>query len=226
MNDAFSVILTVYDQARELEELLPELLKQSYEAGYEVIVVDESSTDDTSDVLKLLKNQYPHLYSTFLPAFLPSFLPKPGSRILRRKQAFNIGLKAAKNEWVIITKIPNHPLADDVLQAISENIDDNPLTLGYHLKKGIRLQPFDSVDDARKHILRIERKLHTIREFKCGNYIWGRYDFIIVKKEYAYELLSLFEQDVPAISLFGIRLAIFCKNLWRRPSTTLLVTSP
>lgn len=218
MNDAFSVILTVFDQARELEEQLPEFLKQSYEAGYEVIVVDESSTDDTSNVLKLLKNQYPHLYSTFLP--------KPSSRILRRKQAFNIGLKAAKNEWIIITKISDYPLADDVLQAISENIADTPLTLGYHQKKGIRLQPFDSVDDARKHILRTERKLKKIREFKYGNYIWGRYDFIIVKKEFAYELLSLFEQNVPTIPLFGIRLAILLKNLWRRPSTTLLVTSP
>ena len=208
--------MTVYDQARELEEQLPAYLKQTYETGYEVIVVDESSTDETPDVLKLLKNEYPHLYSTFLP--------KPNRRIVRRKQAFNVGIKAAKNDWIIITKLTDYPLAEDVLQAISDSIGDSPLTLGYHQKKGIRLQPFLSVDDARKHILQLERRLKKIREFKRGNYTWGRYDFIIVKKDFAYELLTHFEQSISACSLFGIRLSILWKNLVRRPSTTLLVS--
>ena len=212
----FSVIMTVYDQARELEEQLPAYLKQTYEPGYEVIVVDESSTDETPDVLKLLKNDYPHLYSTFLP--------KPNRRVVRKKQAFNVGIKAAKNEWIIITKLTDYPLAEDVLQAISKSISDSPLTLGYHQKKGIRLEPFYSVDDIRNHILRSERRLKKIREYKRGNYTWGRYDFIIVKKDQAYDLLNLFEQTVPASSLFGIRLSIFWKNLFRRSSTTLLVS--
>ena len=212
----FSVIMTVYDQARELEQQLPAYLKQTYETGYEVIVVDESSTDETPDVLKLLKNDYPHLYSTFLP--------KPNRRVVRRKQAFNVGVKASKNEWIIITKLSNYPLAEDMLQAISNSIGDYPLTLGYHLKKGIRLQPFHSIDDVRNHILRAERRLKKIREFKRGNYTWGRYDFIIVKKELAYELLTNFEQSISAGSLFSIRLSILWKNLWRRPSTTLLVS--
>ena len=212
----FSVIMTVYNQAQELEEQLPAYLKQTYEPGYEVIVVDESSTDETPDVLKLLKNEYPHLYSTFLP--------KPNRHIVRRKQAFNVGLKAAKNEWIMITKLSSYHLAEDVLQAISKVAADNPLTLGYHLKKGIRLQPFYNVDDAHKHILRLERRLKKIREFKRGNYAWGRYDFIIIKKELAYELLSHFEQSVSATRLFGIRLSILWKNLIRRSSTTLLVS--
>ena len=93
----FSVIIAVFDNARELEENLPAFLTQTYEPGYEVIVVDESSTDNTEDVLKLFKNDYPHLYSTFLP--------KPNRRVVRRKQAFNVGVKASKNEWIIITKI-------------------------------------------------------------------------------------------------------------------------
>ena len=41
----FSIIMTVYDQAGELEENLPAFLQQEYEPGFEVIVVDESSTD-------------------------------------------------------------------------------------------------------------------------------------------------------------------------------------
>ena len=105
--------MTVYNQAHDVEEILPTFLEQEYEPGYEVIVVDESSTDETPDVLKLLKSRYQHLYTTFLP--------KPNRQVVRRKQAFNIGVKAAKNEWIIITKIHNHPIAANLLQTYRQN---------------------------------------------------------------------------------------------------------
>ena len=57
----FSIIMTVFDQAHELKGNLTAFLTQVYEPGYEVIVVDETSTDDTSNVLKLYKQDYPPL---------------------------------------------------------------------------------------------------------------------------------------------------------------------
>ena len=72
---AISIIMTAHDQADELKENLSAFLTQTYEPGYEVIVVDEASTDDTSDVLKLYKQEYPLLYTTFLP--------KPNRRSMR-----------------------------------------------------------------------------------------------------------------------------------------------
>ena len=217
MREAFSIILTVYDQGPELEAKLPAFLTQEYEPGYEVIVVDESSTDDTPDVLKLLKNDYQHLYSTFLP--------KPSAQTFCRKLAFNIGIKASKYEYIIMAKISAPPVDTDVLKAIAEVLDTKAqLTLGYVTKKHTRLQPFDSVDDARKHILRSERKLKKVREWKSSNYTWGRYDFIIIRKEHTFELLKLFVQKISVGRLFGIRLGILWQNLIRRPSTTLLVS--
>ena len=128
----FSVVITVYDQAHDLEEQLPAFLKQEYEPGYEVIVVDESSTDETPDVLKLLKSEYKHLYSTFLP--------KPSAQTFRRKLALNIGIKASHNEYIIIAKANNAPADTDVFKAIAEVLDAKAeLTLGYVTKKHIRL---------------------------------------------------------------------------------------
>lgn len=217
MKYKFSIIMTVYDQARELKENLPAFLQQEYEAGYEVIVVDESSTDETPDVLKLLKNDYPHLYSTFLP--------KPNRRVVRRKLAFSIGVKASKYEWVTFTKIGKKPVATDILKAVSDSLESHAeLTLGYFCKKGIRLQPFTSYMDVRKYILRSERKLKKIRERKRMNYAWGRYDFIIVRKDQAYELLKFYEQKLSPLELIGIRFNIFWQNLFGRSSTTLLIT--
>lgn len=207
--------MTVYNQAHDIEEILPVFLEQEYEPGYEVIVVDETSTDETPDVLKLLKRKYQHLYTTFLP--------KPNRQVVRRKQAFNIGVKAAKNEWIIITKIHQYPIAVNLLQTISEQCDEGlPLALGYHQKKGIRLQFFSDLDEIRRYILRQERRVTSAHDLKHGNYICGRYDFIILKKEYAYDLLSLFEQSISSRELFGIRLGIICKNLWQRSSTVLI----
>ena len=77
---SFSIIMTVYDQAPELRENLPLFLTQEYEPGYEVIVVDETSTDGTTDMLKLLKEDYPHLYTTFLP--------KPNRLLVRKKNGY------------------------------------------------------------------------------------------------------------------------------------------
>lgn len=214
----FSVIMTVYDQAHELEEKLPAFLKQEYEPGYEVIIVDESSTDDTPDVLKLLKNEYECLYSTFLP--------KPSAQTFRRKLALNIGFKASHYEYVIITKPNAAPADTDVFKAIAEVLEtDAALTLGYVSKKHIRLQPFSTVAEAENHIRRIERKLKKVRERQYGNYPWGRYDFIILQKDNAVELLKLFEQKISGWNLFGIRLGILWKNLVRRSSTTVLVTT-
>ena len=121
---SFSVILAVHDNAAELERNLPAILTQDYEAGYEVIVVDEASTDDTVDVLKRLKNRFPSLYVTFVPQ---------SSRYLsRRKLALTIGMKASHNEWVIITDADCRPQSDKWLQTMASHCDDNhDMVLGY-----------------------------------------------------------------------------------------------
>ncbi len=209
--------MIVYDQGRELEDNLPGFLQQEYEPGYEVIVVDESSTDHTSDVLKQFKMDHPHLYTTFIP--------RPNRLISRRKLAFYIGTKAAKNEWVMFTKIGNKPVAGDLLKAIAESMDEGAeLTLGYHVKKGIRLQPFSTYGEASSHIQRIERKLTKVRQSKRMNYAWGRYDFIIMRKDVAYDVLNLFEQELSWGKMLAKRIGILWDNLLRRSSTTKLVT--
>lgn len=209
--------MTVYDQAPDLEAFLPAFLTQEYEPGYEVIVVNETSTDNTEDVLKLLKQDYSNLYTTFLP--------KPNRLVTRRKLAFNIGTKAAKNEWIIITKIDNVPMTPDVLQAIGDSFYPNAeITLGYMGKKRIRMQPFETVEEAGNHIMKAERKLKKIfQRNQKMSYIWGRYDFIIIPKDKIVRLLSFYEQKISWWRLISIRMSILWENFIRRSSTTLLM---
>ena len=119
-----SVIMTVHDQARELEEHLSVILSQDYAPGYEVIVVDESSTDDTEDVLNRMKRNCPHLYTTFIP--------ESSHYLSRRKLALTLGVKAAKNEWLIFTDADCQPESDQWLKTIAQQCTaDKDLVLGY-----------------------------------------------------------------------------------------------
>lgn len=48
----FSVIVCTYNGAETIEECIESLLNQAFEDKYEIIIVDDGSTDDTKDVVK------------------------------------------------------------------------------------------------------------------------------------------------------------------------------
>ena len=199
---SFSAIMAVYEQASQLEANLPVFLTNTYESGYEVIVVDESSTDETDDVLKLLKQDHPNLYSTFIP--------KPNPHITRRKLALSLGIKAAKNEWVIITSIENAPAYEEWLKELSGVIDSTTEAVaGYYLKKGLRLQTFEDTDQTRSLVVKAERKRRKISKRRFLKFLCGRYDFIAVRRDKAYEVLRFFEQDTSALKLARLKLGVF-----------------
>lgn len=199
---SFSAIMAVYEQASQLEANLPVFLTNTYKSGYEVIVVDESSTDETDDVLKLLKQDHLNLYSTFIP--------KPNPHITRRKLALSLGIKAAKNEWVIITSIENAPAYEEWLKELSGVIDrTTEAVAGYYLKKGLRLQTFEDTDQTRSLVVKAERKRRKISKRRFLKFLCGRYDFIAVRRDKAYDVLSFFEQDASALKLARLKLGVF-----------------
>lgn len=119
-----SVVVAAHDNAAELGRNLPAVLSQDYAPGYEVIVVDESSTDGTVDVLELMKHENPHLYTTFIP--------DSSHYLSRRKLALTVGVKAAKNDWIVFTTADCHPVGDRWLAALARHCADGiDMVLGY-----------------------------------------------------------------------------------------------
>ena len=51
----FSIVVPVYNRADIIKETIPHILSQEYE-NYEVIVVDDGSTDNTWDTLQTIKH--------------------------------------------------------------------------------------------------------------------------------------------------------------------------
>ena len=199
--------MTVYDNGRDLEQNLPAYLTQQYEPGYEVIVVDESSTDNTDDVLKLLKQQFPHLYTTFLP--------KPDIHLTRKRLALTIGVKAAKNELVIFSDINTFPKENTWLQTIADNLGDGSgIMLVRYKKDDLIMRTFEGIEEVSNYIMKGERQRADGHSGTHMRKLRGKYDFIVVRTDEAHELLKLFEQKISPGKLLALRLSIFFSNLF------------
>ena len=128
-----SVIVCARNEYNNLQEYLPILLSQDYPT-YEVIIVDDSSDDDTEFLLERLKHQYVHLYHTFVPR---------GARVLSSKKlALTIGLKAAHHEHILLTDADCRPESKHWIREMMQGFAtaDTEMVLGvspYFEKKGL-----------------------------------------------------------------------------------------
>ena len=127
-----SIVICAKNEAKNLEHFLPKILNQNY-PEFEVVVVNDSSEDNTANVLKLLSNEYEHLYITTIPN---DSIFKHG-----KKLALTIGLKAAKKDWVLLTDADCEPQSENWLKYMQENfVDKTDIVLGYgayETKKGL-----------------------------------------------------------------------------------------
>jgi len=118
-----SVIICAKNEEENLEHLLSHVLQQEY-PEFEVVVVNDSSTDETEEVLMQLATRFKHLRYTSIPA----------DEKLRRgkKLALTIGLKSAKYSHVLLTDADCYPVSDHWLKSMASNFSDNHrIVLGY-----------------------------------------------------------------------------------------------
>lgn len=118
-----SVIITAHNMAEHLKKKLPLILEQTY-GTFEVIVVNDASTDDTEDVLKLFEQKYNNLYHTFTP--------ETAKYVSHKKLALTLGIRAAKYEWLVFTEANCIPIGNDWLKTLSRNFTaDTNIVIGY-----------------------------------------------------------------------------------------------
>ena len=153
-----TLLITVQQkQAQMLERHLPQFLSQDYAPGFEVVVVAEKGDSDTEDVL----NRYagnPLLYATYIP---------DSSRYMSRKKlAITLGVKAAHNEWIVMTDAFCSPSGNHWLQAIASHIGPADASTSPNLIIG-----YCNYDDEARPYYRFERlqqACYTMREARRG----------------------------------------------------------
>ncbi|MCU4157433.1 glycosyltransferase [Carboxylicivirga sp. A043] len=126
-----SVIICAKNEAENLKAFLPSVCHQNH-PQFEVIVVNDCSTDDTEMVLAQLKTEHKNLYYTNIPHSRQHYEGK--------KLALTIGIKAANFEHLVFTDADCQPASQNWLTEISSQFnDDKQIVVGhgrYEKKKG------------------------------------------------------------------------------------------
>lgn len=91
-----SIIIYTNNDSDNLARMLPDVLNQEYPAKFEVIVVNDGASEATKDIVNELSQIYPNLYITYTP--------EEARYLSRKKLSLTIGIKAARYDYVIITK--------------------------------------------------------------------------------------------------------------------------
>ncbi len=153
-----------------LDEHLPLFLTQEHAPGYEVIVVTEKADLETENVLKRY-SQNERLYHTFVPE---------SSRYMSKsKLAITLGVKAAKNEWIILTDPRCKPSDSHWVTAMSRQMEaGRSMVLGYvnYTEEAKRYQRFERLHTA-LYLLREAQQGHPFRT-NCMNVAFRKSEFL------------------------------------------------
>lgn len=123
-----SVIVYAKNDAEHLAVYLPQILTQNY-SDFEVIVVNDGSTDETRDIVTRLESEYDNLYQTYVPDEARS--------LSRKKLALTVGIKAAKYDIVILTNANCSPMSKNWLSHMMRNfVDGIDIVAGYAYMDG------------------------------------------------------------------------------------------
>jgi len=118
-----SIIICAKNESDNLVTFLPLVLEQDY-PNYEVIVVNDGSTDETELLLKDLQALYPQLYYTYMP--------EQTKIISRKKLALTIGIKAAKHELLLFTDADCRPVSSHwISETVRQFTPTTEFVLGY-----------------------------------------------------------------------------------------------
>lgn len=131
-----SVIISARNEAKNLAENLPLILQQNY-PDFEVIVINDCSYDSSDMILQDMQREYPHLKVVTITEH-DRF--KTG-----KKFALTLGIKAAKNEYLLFTDADCKPASVNWITRMAANFSTGAqIVLGYspYYKTNNFLNPF------------------------------------------------------------------------------------
>ncbi len=117
-----SVIIAARNESHNLQENLRFILEQDY-SNFEVIVVNNNSTDDSYQVLSALKKGYNHL--EIIEFNNPEHVRQG------KKLPLTLGIKAAKNEHLLLTDADCKPKSNQWIKKMARGFKEKEIILGY-----------------------------------------------------------------------------------------------
>ena len=123
-NISISVIICAKNEAANLKKFIPEILNQSYSGLFEIIIVNDRSTDNTSEVIDSLTSKH---------TIIKNISVREGENIWGNKKfALSLGVKAAKYKHLLFTDADCFPNSDQWITQMASGFKHNvSIVLGY-----------------------------------------------------------------------------------------------
>jgi len=122
-----SVIVYVRNRFYDLRDFLPALLEQDY-PQFEVIIVNDGSTEENKNTLFRLQEQYANLYFTHIP--------DETKNVNRKKLGLTLGIKAAKYDCLLFTRADSHTRSSNWIKLMVRHFGkDKNVVLGMSAKE-------------------------------------------------------------------------------------------
>jgi len=165
-DDGVSVIICGKNEAENFKTHLPAFLEQKH-SSFEVVVVDDHSTDETQLVLENLKSKYKNL-RVILPEKVPD---RPG-----KKAALATGVSFTNYKNILVTDADCRPASEFWLARMSA-----PLTNGNSLVLGIA--PLDKAKGFLNKLIRFETYLTALQ---YASYVFAGIPYMGVGRNMGY----------------------------------------
>jgi poly-beta-1,6-N-acetyl-D-glucosamine synthase len=118
-----SVVICARNEAHNLRHYLPKILEQDY-PNYEVVLVDDASTDDSATILQELAQRYSHL----------RIIKVTEKKMMGKKGALAEGIAAAQHRWLLLTDADCYPLSKNWIKGMiaqTNTSEKSKIVLGY-----------------------------------------------------------------------------------------------
>jgi poly-beta-1,6-N-acetyl-D-glucosamine synthase len=116
-----SIIICARNEAKNLSQNLVSILQQKYAASFEVIVVNDASTDETAALLNVFSTQYSHLKIVHISE----------KKLKGKKGALAEGIKASSHDWLLLTDADCTPLSKEWLSDMIKCNNAKDIGLGF-----------------------------------------------------------------------------------------------
>ena len=122
-NFPVSVIICAKTEAQNLREFLPSILQQDY-PNFEVVLINDSSSDDTLEVMEEFKSSYDFIKIVDVKN-VEAFWGN-------KKYALTLGIKAAKNKHLLFTDADCKPMSNQwISEMCSQFSNTTCIVIGY-----------------------------------------------------------------------------------------------
>lgn len=129
-NIAVSVIICAKNEARNLKKFLPYIINQDY-PNFEIVLVNDASVDDSLDIMENYASKHNNIKIVDVKnneAFWAN-----------KKYALTLGIKAAKNDYLIFTDADCKPVSKHWIQEIACHFSSKKtIVLGYGAYKKVK----------------------------------------------------------------------------------------